>query len=105
MPPRCYHAGMSPEEFEDMYRAKGLTTRVVVDEPGKVYPLHQHGAVYLCILEGSVKLKLGDDDWQTLVAGEEIHIADNLKHEAVVGPRGWTYIIAASPEVIEQLGR
>jgi quercetin dioxygenase-like cupin family protein len=96
---------MSPKKIEDMYHARGLTTRLVTDEPGKVYPLHQHAEVYLCVLEGSAKIKLGDADWQTLTAGEELRIVADLKHEAVVGPDGWKYIIAGSAEVIEQLGR
>ncbi len=95
---------MDRETVEAKYHGMGLETRYVVDEPGEVYEPHEHASVYIFTLEGSAKLRLGDEDWKLVKPGQEVRIEDNQRHEAIAGKEGWKYIFAASEEEIKRLG-
>ncbi len=95
---------MTRQEAEAKYHAMGLVTRYIVDEPGEVYEPHEPEGVYLYTLEGSVKVKLDDDEWQIVEPGQETRIEDNQRHEAIAGSEGWKYIFAASAEEVKRQG-
>jgi quercetin dioxygenase-like cupin family protein len=106
LPSTFYYAEpMMRDEAEATYKALGLEVRHITDKPGFVYPAHRHGEVILCILSGSGKLRLDEGEWMDMKAGEEFRIADDQLHEVIVGPHGWEYLIAASPEEMKRLGR
>jgi quercetin dioxygenase-like cupin family protein len=95
---------MSSKEAEARYRSIGLVTRYIVDEPGAVYEPERHEGVYLFTIKGSAKIRLENGEWITVKPGHELKIEDNQLHEAIVGPKGWEYIFAASKEEIERQG-
>lgn len=93
---------MNAAEALDHYRQQGLVAKHVTDEPGKVYEPHVHERTILFTLAGSVKLKLGNADWQTLTPGQERVIESRQQHQAEVGPKGWEYVAAWDAEEARQ---
>ena len=95
---------MDIQAAEDKYKSMGLVALRQSDKPGLVYEAHRHAEVHLYTIKGSAKIKLEDQDWQNLEPGQEFIIGDNQLHEAVVGPEGWEYIFASSPEEAKRQG-
>jgi len=95
---------MKRADVEAQYQAMGLATRYIIDDPGTVYEPHAHEGVYLFTLKGSAQVRLGDSGWQTVEPGDETHIKDNQRHEAVAGEKGWEYIFAATPQEMKRQG-
>lgn len=95
---------MDLNDAKAKYRALGLETRYIVDEPNETSAAHRHASVYLFTVKGSTAIKLDGQDWQTLLPGQEVRIADNQLHEAITGPEGWEYLFAASPEEVKRQG-
>ena len=95
---------MDLQVIEDSYKGMGLVALRQSDKPGLVYEPHRHAEVRLYTIRGSAKMKLDDQEWQNTEPGQEIIIHDNQLHEAVVGPEGWEYIYASSPEEAKRQG-
>ncbi len=85
---------MNEAEVAQRYRDIGLRVSREADEPGKIYKPHAHQKTYLYCLQGSIKVRLNDGEWQELRTGQELIIGEGQFHEAVVGPNGWEYIHA-----------
>jgi hypothetical protein len=92
------------DEVEWRYRGNGLETIRITDQPGTVYEPHRHEGVRLFTLGGSAMIKLEDNPWQSVEAGEELYIQDDELHEVRVGEQGWEYIFGASAEEMERQG-
>jgi len=86
------------EEMIEKYEAMGFTAAEAKDDPGEAYPPHQHHEVYLFGLEGSTKIWFADNSMLELLPGTEVHIPENTKHSAMVGPDGSRYLFAYPAE-------
>lgn len=95
---------MNSDEATAKYKQLGLEIRHITDEPGEIYTPHRHRGVYLFTLRGSAKIKLDNGEWRQTEPGREIHIHDNQLHEAIVGPDGWEYLFATTPEEMKRQG-
>lgn len=95
---------MGLQAIEDNYKSQDLVVFHQSDKPGFVYQPHRHGEVRLYTIKGSSKIKLDGKDWHDIEPGREFIIHDNQLHEAVVGPEGWEYIFASTPEEAKNQG-
>lgn len=67
------------------------------DEPNTEYPEHSHmGKVSFYVLNGSVRFTKGIE--QTISKGQRIDVPISVKHTAVVGSKGRTYIVGQEIE-------
>jgi hypothetical protein len=92
------------QEIERGYQESGFETRHVGDGPGAVYQPERYEKVRLFTLRGSAEIKLDDEPWKTVEAGQELVMDDAQMHEARVGKDGWEHIVAASAEELKRLG-
>ncbi len=95
---------MNSADATAKYEQLGLEVRHITDDPGELYAPHRHGGVYLFTLAGSAKVRLDSSEWRATEPGQEIHIQDDQLHEVVVGPDGWEYLFATTPEEMKRQG-
>jgi quercetin dioxygenase-like cupin family protein len=87
---------MDLQAVENKYRDMGLVVFRQSDKANVVYKPHRHEEVRIYTIKGSVKVRLDDDEWQTVKPGQEIIIREGQLHEAMVGADGWEYIFATT---------
>lgn len=93
---------MNQEQIENRYRERGLEVEHGRDEPGKVYEPHTHEQTFAYTLGGSIKVRIDNQEWRELRAGQEVEIGSNQLHEGVVGHEGWEYVVAWNAEEAKQ---
>lgn len=83
-------------DLELWFRDRGLETSVWSNEPGYVYPTHEHPyrKILFCA-RGSITFHTPDGDVE-LHAGDRMDLEPHTPHSATVGPEGVTCIEAAT---------
>lgn len=84
----------SPLDVNYEYRSMGLETSVSQDESDKHYSPHFHDHdVRIFVMEGGIRMRMEDGDWQLYERGGEISIPARTVHEAKVESDGWTFLV------------
>ncbi len=89
-----YYKGRSLEQVEAALESEGLEVTHEEDEPGTTYDPHSHGEIVLAVVEGSMKLLLGDATFN-LKQGDRYTVPANAPHSAIVGRKGVIYVTGA----------
>ncbi len=85
-----YIAQLESEGFPSVYEWQ--------DVPGTVYEEHTHkGKVSLCITDGSITFDFSGEK-KELTAPIRFDVPPDVKHSAVVGPKGWIVIVGEEIE-------
>ncbi len=83
-----FYINLSETEIEKKIEEEGFTPMKYENEPGDIYPLHQHPETkLLAFLEGTMEVKVGEENF-SCATGDRLIIPGNTPHSAVVGPDG-----------------
>ncbi len=85
-----FYTGKTAEEIELSLQREGLHVEIEEDEPGTIYDPHAHDETILAIVEGSMKLLVGDATFH-LRKGDRFTVPANAPHSAIVGSKGCVY--------------
>jgi quercetin dioxygenase-like cupin family protein len=89
---------MNLQDLKQQLTSEGFThVYEWTDDPGTVYPEHAHrGKVSFFVTKGSVTFS-GEIN-TTIRAGERFDVPVGIKHSAVVGPGGCSYLVGEEIE-------
>ena len=88
---KAFFANYSQENIKREMLEEGFRPKVIKDEPGFIYELHQHPETkYLVCLEGSMKVTVKDKRYD-FEQGDKLIIPGNTKHSAIVGKNGCVF--------------
>jgi len=86
-----FYANLSEDEIEAKIREEGFEPKRFHNASGDIYEPHKHSeTAFLAFLEGSMKVKVGDQTY-LCQKGDKLIIPGNTVHSAVVGKDGCTF--------------
>lgn len=79
---------------EARFKRMGLVAEYAEDEAYKSYEAHSHHEVWLFGLGGSSVITIDRVNRIAMTRGVQVHIAEGIEHEAIVGRDGAQYLFA-----------